>query len=65
MLSITGLKRFYFLPHLHDMRCKAPRISEVIKCHYNRNPCNGDVYIYILKSAACLFAHFKIRTVTK
>ena len=23
MLSITGLHNFYFLPHFHDMRCKA------------------------------------------
>lgn len=27
MLSISGLKNFYYLPTFHDMRCKAPRIS--------------------------------------
>ena len=31
MLSITGLHNFYFLPSLHDMRCKAPRIFEIIR----------------------------------
>ena len=29
MLTISGLKNFYFLPSFHDMRCKAPRISEI------------------------------------
>lgn len=31
MLSITGLHNFYFLPHFHDMRCKARRISDMIR----------------------------------
>ena len=28
MLSINGLHNFYYLPELHDMRCKAQRICE-------------------------------------
>ena len=35
MLSINGLHNFYYLPELHDMRCKAQRICEII--HYERN----------------------------
>ena len=49
MLSINGLHNFYFLPHLHDMRCKAPRIFEIIRAKYHRDPLNGDVYIFMSK----------------
>lgn len=50
MLSITGLKNFYFLPYFHDMRCKAPRIFEIIRNRYHRDPMNGDVYIFMSKN---------------
>ena len=49
MLSINGLHNFYYLPHLHDMRCKAPRIFEIIRAKYHRDPLNGDVYIFLSK----------------
>ena len=49
MLSINGLHNFYYLPHLHDMRCKAPRIFEIIRARYHRDPMNGDVYIFMSK----------------
>ena len=49
MLSINGLHNFYYLPHLHDMRCKAPRIFEIIRAKYHRDPLNGDVYIFMSK----------------
>ena len=49
MLSITGLHNFYFLPHFHDMRCKARRVSEMIRAKYHRDPLNGDVYIFMSK----------------
>jgi len=49
MLSISGLKKFYFLPRFHDMRCKAPRIFEIIRGRYHRDPMNGDVYIFMSK----------------
>ena len=49
MLTISGLKHFYYLPHFHDMRCKAPRISEIIRSRYHRDPHNGDVYIFMSK----------------
>lgn len=49
MLSITGLHNFYYLPGLHDMRCKAPRIFEIIRTKYHRDPMNGDVYMFMSK----------------
>ena len=49
MLSITGLHNFYYLPGLHDMRCKAPRIFEIIRSKYHRDPLNGDVYMFMSK----------------
>ena len=49
MLSITGLHNFYYLPGLHDMRCKAPRIFEIIRSRYHRDPLNGDVYMFMSK----------------
>ena len=41
MLSINGLHNFYYLPELHDMRCKAQRICEIIRGRYHRDPMNG------------------------
>ena len=49
MLTISGLRNFYYLPHFHDMRCKAPRISEIIRSRYHHDPHNGDVYIFMSK----------------
>ncbi len=49
MLSINGLHNFYYLPFLHDMRCKAPRIFEIIRGRYHRDPFNGDVYVFMSK----------------
>jgi len=57
MLTISGLKNFYFLPHFHDMRCKAPRVSEIIRTRYHRDPFNGDVYIFMSKN------HRKVRMI--
>lgn len=50
MLTINGLHRFYFLPNFHDMRCKAPRVAEIIRAMYKRDPLNGDVYIFMSKN---------------
>ena len=49
MLTVNGLHRFYFLPHFHDMRCKAPRILEIIRNTCSRDPMNGDVFIFMSK----------------
>lgn len=44
MLTISGLKNFYYLPHFHDMRCGYSRILEIIRMSYYRNPYKGDVF---------------------
>lgn len=31
MLSINRLHNFYYLPELHDMRCKVQRICKIIR----------------------------------
>ena len=31
MLRVSGLDSFYYLPMLHDMRYKGPRLSEIIR----------------------------------
>lgn len=40
-LDYHGLKNFYYLPTFHDMRCKAPRVSEIIRSRYHRDPLQG------------------------
>ena len=49
VLSINGLHNFYYLPELHDMRCKAQRICEIIRGRYHRDPLSGDVYMFMSK----------------
>lgn len=49
VLTITGLKNFYFLPKMTDMRCGYHRIMEIIKVRYGRQPNEGDVYFYMSK----------------
>ena len=31
MLTISGLKKFYFVPDVNDMRCGAHRLLEIVK----------------------------------
>lgn len=47
MLRLSGLDNFYYLPMLHDMRYKGPRLSEIMCNTYHRDPLNGDIYIYM------------------
>lgn len=48
MLTILGLKNFYYLPTFHDMRCKASRVSEITRSCYHCDLLQGDVYILSL-----------------
>lgn len=50
MLNITGLKNYYFLPDLYDMRCGVQRVMETIRIKNGRDPYNGDVYIFMSKN---------------
>ena len=45
MLRLSGLDNFYYLPLLHDMRYKGPRLSEIIRNVYHRDSLNGDIYM--------------------
>ena len=51
MLTISGLNNFYYLSGFHDMRCKAPRVSEIIRSRYHRDPLQSDVYIFMSKKS--------------
>ena len=41
MLRLSGLDNFYYLPMLHDMRYKGPRLSEIIRNTYHCAPSQG------------------------
>lgn len=50
MLTISGLRNFYFLPNMTDMRCGYNRIMEIVRTVYGRDPYDGDVYFYMSKN---------------
>lgn len=60
MLTLSGLKKFYFLPNFHDMRCKAPRVAEIVRNKYHRDPlpCEDDetvgIYDEIVPGLCCM-----------
>lgn len=60
MLSINGLHNFYHLPELHDIRCKAQSICEIIRSIYHRYPLNSNVYMIMSKDQrkVCMI-HYK------
>lgn len=47
MLTVLGLRNFYFLPHFHDMCCGYSRIMEVIQMSYHRNPYKVVFFLYV------------------
>ena len=50
MLTISGLKKFYFVPDINDMRCGAHRLLEIVKHKHRLNTSNGDVFIFMSKN---------------
>ena len=50
MLTISGLKKFYFVPGINDMRCGAPRLLEIVKNRHHLRTSNGDVFIFMSKN---------------
>lgn len=54
MQSINGLHNFYYLPELHDMRCKTLHIYDIICGRYHRNLLNSDVYMFTSKEQPVL-----------
>ena len=49
MLNITGLNHFYYIRNFTDMRCKHPRVLSVIREQLQREPSDGDVFIFMSK----------------
>ena len=50
MLTISGLKKFYFVPDINDMRCGAHRLLQIVKNKHHLNTSNGDVFIFMSKN---------------
>ena len=50
MLTISRLKKFYFVPDVNDMRCGAHRLLEIVRHKHHLNTSNGDVYIFMSKN---------------
>ena len=50
MLTISGLKKFYFVPDINDMSFGAHRLLEIVKHKHHLNTSNGDVFIFMSKN---------------
>ena len=50
MLTISGLKKFYFVPDINDMRCGAHRLLQIVKHKHHLQTDNGDVFIFMSKN---------------
>ena len=49
MLTISGLKRFYYIPGVTDMRCGYSRLLQIVKQMTHHDPYNGDVFVFMSK----------------
>jgi hypothetical protein len=49
MLTISGLKRFYYIPGMTDMRCGYNRLLQIVKQMTHHDPYNGDVFVFMSK----------------
>ena len=47
MLTISGLKRFYYIPGVTDMRCGYSRLLQIVKQMTHHDPYNGDVFVFL------------------
>lgn len=60
MLNINGLRNYWFLPDLYDMRCGAQRVLETIRVKTGHDPYKGDVFIYMSKNRKIVkLVHFE------
>ena len=50
MLTISGLKKFYFVPDINDMRCGAQRLLQIVKHKHHLSTHNGNVFIFMSKN---------------
>ncbi len=49
MLTISSLKRFYYIPGVTDMRCGYSRLLQIVKQMTHHDPYNGDVFVFMSK----------------
>ena len=49
MLTISGLKNFYYIPGVTDMRCGYSRLLQIVKQMTHHDPYNGDVFVFMSK----------------
>ena len=49
MLRLTGAFRYFFCSENVSFRCKHNGLASYIKCSLQRDPSNGDVYIFMSK----------------
>lgn len=49
MLTISGLKNFYYIPGVTDMRCGYNRLLQIVKHMTHHDPYNGDVFVFMSK----------------
>lgn len=47
MLRLTGAFRYYFCSENVSFRCRHNGLASYIKCSLQRDPSNGDVYIFM------------------
>lgn len=47
MLTISGLKNFYYIPGVTDMRCGYSRLLQIVKQMTHHDPYNGDVFVFM------------------
>ena len=62
MLTISGLKRFYYIPDVTDMRCGYSRLLQIVKQMTHHDPYNGDVFVFMSKDRRKVkMVHFENR----
>lgn len=51
MLTFNGLRNFYYVPDVTDMRCGYHRLMQIVKHKFHRDPYSGDVFLFMSKTA--------------
>ena len=49
MLAITGATRLYYVAGFTDMRCDKYALANVVRFQLDRDPYNGDGYVFMSK----------------
>ena len=57
MLTISGLKKFYFVPDINDKRCGAHRLLQIVNYKHHLQTDNGDVFIFMSRQQSPLWLY--------